>query len=84
MVSNGQIIIRILVVLILSGFVGTERERLKRPAGIRTHMLVGVGSTLVILTSINLSETYGNIQVDRMAAQVISGIRCGNHNNTRS
>lgn len=74
MVTTGQIIIRILLALILSGLVGTEREKLKRPAGIRTHMLVGVGSTLVMLTSIELYETYDNIQVDRMAAQVISGI----------
>ena len=74
MVTTGQIITRILLTLILSGLVGTEREKLKRPAGIRTHMLVGVGSTLVMLTSLELYETYDNIQVDRMAAQVISGI----------
>lgn len=74
MLLSEQIIIRILLSVILSGLVGMEREKLKRPAGVRTHMLVGVGATLVILTSIYLSETYGNIQVDRMGSQVISGI----------
>ena len=37
-------------------------------------MLVGVGATLVILTSIYLGKAYSNIQVDRMGSQVISGI----------
>src|SRR5699024_3475348 len=46
----------------------------RRPAGVRTHMLVGVGATLVILTSIYLGKTYDNVQVDRMGSQVISGI----------
>lgn len=74
MVAIDQIIIRILLSVILSGLVGIERERLKRPAGIRTHMLVGVGATLVILTSIHLADIYDVIQVDRMGSQVISGI----------
>lgn len=74
MITQGQIIIRILLSIILSGIIGTERERLRRPAGLRTHILVGVGATLVILTSVHLTEIYDNIQIDRMGAQVISGI----------
>lgn len=74
MIALDQIIIKILLSVILSGLVGVERERLKRPAGIRTHMLVGVGATLVILTSIHLADIYDVIQVDRMGSQVISGI----------
>lgn len=69
-----QIIVRILLSIILSGLIGTEREKLKRPAGIRTHMLVGVGATLVILTSNHMALSFENVQVDRMGAQVISGI----------
>lgn len=74
MLSSQQIIIRILLSVILSGLIGLEREKLRRPAGVRTHMLVGVGATLVILTSIYLGKTYDNVQVDRMGSQVISGI----------
>ncbi len=74
MLSEREIIIKIILSIILSGLVGMERERLKRPAGIRTHMLVGVGATLVILTSIYLKQTFDLVQVDRMGSQVISGI----------
>ncbi len=74
MLSSQQIIIRILLSVILSGLVGLEREKLRRPAGVRTHMLVGVGATLIILTSIYLVKSYPNVQVDRMGSQVISGI----------
>lgn len=75
MLDTEAIILRLFLSMILSGVIGVERESINRPAGIRTHVLVGVGSTLVVLTSnymyFNIAE---NIQVDRMAAQVISGI----------
>ena len=74
MLSSQQIIIRLLLSVVLSGCIGIEREKLRRPAGIRTHILVCIGSTLVMLTSIHLVRTYPNIQVDRLGAQVISGI----------
>ena len=74
MITESQILIRIMLSIVLSGIIGTERERLRRPAGIRTHILVGVGATLVILTSLHLSEVYDNLDIDRMGAQVISGI----------
>lgn len=72
--SEQTVIIRILLSVILTGLVGMEREKLRRPAGVRTHILVGVGATLIMLTSIYLTEIYGNVQVDRMGSQVISGI----------
>ena len=72
--SEQIVIVRILLSFILSGLVGMEREKLRRPAGVRTHILVGVGATLIILTSIYLSGIYENVQVDRMGSQVISGI----------
>lgn len=74
MLSSQQIIIRLLLSVILSGCIGMEREKIKRPAGIRTHMLVCVGATLVMLTSSHLFKKYPNIQIDRLGAQVISGI----------
>lgn len=74
MITQGEILMRILLSIVLSGIVGTERERLRRPAGIRTHILVGVGATLVILTSLHLAENFDSVNIDRMGAQVISGI----------
>lgn len=77
LLSNNQIIIRLLVSFGLSTLVGLNRESSKRPAGLRTHVLVCVSSTLVMLISIFMFERFNNItnlQPDRLGAQVISGI----------
>jgi putative Mg2+ transporter-C (MgtC) family protein len=68
---------RLLLSGILAGVIGYERERHGRAAGFRTHILVGVGSCLVMLTSLHLMEVLkGQTEFDptRMAAQVVSGI----------
>ena len=68
---------KILLALILSGLIGAEREVRQKGAGLRTHILVGVGSTLIVLTSFHVSDLYKNITfVDpsRMIAGVITGI----------
>ena len=36
-----QTMIRLLLCVLLAGFIGMEREHLKKPAGARTHMLLG-------------------------------------------
>lgn len=60
---------------ILSGIIGFEREHSHRPAGFRTHILVAVGSALVMLTSVYISKDEGMVtDVTRMSAQVLSGI----------
>jgi putative Mg2+ transporter-C (MgtC) family protein len=75
-ISEMDIVIRLTVACILGGLIGLERESLERPAGLRTHILVCVGSTLMMLVSI-----YGFAGLDaapkdpgRIAAQVVSGI----------
>ena len=68
---------RIIVAAALGGFIGYEREQSHRPAGFRTHILVAVGSALVMLTSVYIFEAYeGRTNMDpaRLGAQVISGI----------
>ncbi len=77
MVSDGIILFRLLLAALCSGSIGLEREVHGRAAGFRTHILVCVGSTLVMLTAIHLFEMYrGIVEVDpgRLAGQVISGI----------
>ena len=73
-----EVFLRLFVSLILSGMVGLERESHGRPAGFRTHILVALGSTLVMIVSAyGFREAFGpNTDFDpaRMAAQVISGI----------
>lgn len=77
MLTIENIVIRLVLAIILSGAIGLERESIRRPAGLRTHILVCVGSTLVMLTSLYLFEEFKeitNLQPDRLGAQVISGI----------
>jgi len=68
---------RLLLITLIAGAIGFERERRGRAAGFRTHILVGVGACLVMLTGVYLAESLaGRVELDptRMAAQVISGI----------
>ncbi|WP_430789335.1 MgtC/SapB family protein [Virgibacillus flavescens] len=73
-------IVRILIALILSGLIGFEREIKNHSAGFRTHILVGVGSCLMMLLSLyGFEEFIGsseNIRFDpaRIPSYVISGI----------
>lgn len=63
--------------VLLSGIIGFEREHSHRPAGFRTHILVAVGSALIMLTSVYIAEKYKgqmNVDVTRMSGQVVSGI----------
>jgi len=69
-----EIILRIFVGFLLSGIIGIEREGINRPAGLRTHILVGTGSTLIMITGIFLAETYPDTDAARLGAQVVSGI----------
>ena len=79
MISELDIVIRLLVSVLLSCLIGMERERRIWAAGLRTHMLVGVGSTLFMLVSLfGFSEALvsSNVMLDpsRVASQVVSGI----------
>ncbi len=66
--------IKLLLALFCGGILGIEREQKKRPAGLRTYMLVCIGATLVMVTNEFLGRRYGGIDLTRMGAQVISGI----------
>jgi putative Mg2+ transporter-C (MgtC) family protein len=77
MISNSEILLRLGLACLLGGIVGLERERNKQPAGLRTHILVCIGATLVMLCNIFIFEKYkgvANIDPARLGAQVISGI----------
>ena len=70
-------VIKMVLAVVFSGVIGFEREHSHRPAGFRTHILVAVGSTLVMMTSkFVFLEYQGMVTVDptRLGAQVISGI----------
>jgi putative Mg2+ transporter-C (MgtC) family protein len=69
-IPEWEIVTRLLISAILSGLIGLERESHARPAGLRTHILVGLGSCLIMVISV-----HGFPQDPaRLAAQVVSGI----------
>ena len=72
MISYSQIAIRLVLAAIAGGMVGYEREVKNRPAGLRTHVLVSLGSALVMLISIDGFSGVGD--PGRMAAQVVTGV----------
>lgn len=75
MIDNLELIIRLVVSCVLGGIIGLEREGLNRPAGFRTHVLVALGSTLIMLISIyGFRNEPGLHDPARLAAQVVSGI----------
>jgi putative Mg2+ transporter-C (MgtC) family protein len=68
------VIVRILVAFILGGVLGVERGLKQRPAGLRTYMLVCVGSCMIMLTNQYIYEVFKTGDPVRMGAQVVSGI----------
>ena len=68
--------IAILLTVILTGLVGFEREKRGRSAGLRTHLLVGVGSCVIMIISIyGFPAVFGEHRdVARLAAGVLTGV----------
>ncbi|HOP51069.1 MAG TPA: MgtC/SapB family protein [Ignavibacteriales bacterium] len=62
---------KIFLSIFLSGLIGIEREFRNRSAGLRTLILISLGSTLLTLVSINYSKGYDPL---RLAANIITGI----------
>src|SRR2546427_3994522 len=65
--------IKLLLAAILGGIIGIEREIRDKPAGLRTNILICVGSTLFMSISTKVAELLGG-DPTRIAAQIISGI----------
>ncbi len=77
MIDIYQITSRLALAAVLSGLIGYEREVHGRAAGLRTTILVGVGSCLIMIISMYMHTVYSGVaDVDpgRIAAQVVSGI----------
>ena len=69
-----SILLRILISIVLGGFIGVERGMKNRPAGLRTYMLVCLGSCVVMLINQYTAQVFGTGDPVRLGAQVISGI----------
>lgn len=73
-VTDLAILIRITAAVLIGGIIGMERSIKNRPAGLRTYMLVCVGSCLIMLTNQYIYQTVGAGDPMRLGAQVVSGI----------
>lgn len=79
---DSEIIIRIIVSISLGFVIGLERELTNKSAGLRTHMLVCLGSTVFTILSLygfsdpTIPQNFARIQNDpsRIAAQILTGI----------
>ena len=69
-----SIIFRIILAVLVGGVLGIERERKNRPAGLRTYILVCLGSAMVMMTNQYACLYYEVGDPVRMGAQVVSGI----------
>lgn len=80
MISNADIIVRLLLGTLLGGIIGFERQTHGRPAGFRTHLLVCVASVLIMIVSeyyhfLSLNDpSYVRIDPARLAAGAITGV----------
>ena len=67
-------IISLVLCVLLVGIIGIEREKRGRSAGLRTHLLVGVASNIIMIISIYGFPAGASKDVARLAAQVITGV----------
>ena len=78
-----EMISRLVLAAVLGGLIGFEREKHGRPAGFRTHVLVAMGSALIMMVSLylydlfkvyNTSQYASGVDPSRIASMVIAGI----------
>jgi len=71
MTEYQEIILKLSLAVLCGGIIGVERERRKKMGGFRTHILIALGSALIMMVS-----QYGVFELDpaRLAAQVVSGV----------
>src|SRR5437867_9499732 len=71
-VSATDLILRLLLAVGLGAALGLEREYRRKPAGLRTNVLIALGSALFTIMSVQLAHDGGT--PDRIAAQIVTGI----------
>lgn len=77
MFEFSTILLRLGLAFILGSILGSERERKGRSAGLRTHILVCMGSALIMLVSLYIYDLYKDetaLDPARIAAGVVTGI----------
>lgn len=70
--SPTELTLRLALAAGLGAVIGLEREFRRKPAGLRTNMLIALGSALFTVLSIHLAQEGGT--PDRISAQIVTGI----------
>ena len=75
-IDQSEFVFRIVVAAILAGIIGYERELSHKPAGLRTHIFVGMGACLFTIASFYLlpENVEGSADATRIAAGIVAGI----------
>jgi putative Mg2+ transporter-C (MgtC) family protein len=66
------VLIRVFAAILLGGVIGFQRERVGKPAGLRTHMLVSLGTTIVVLACSGLGMGFDGLS--RVIQGIVTGI----------
>lgn len=69
-----DILIPCLLALFFGGLIGFQREKAERPAGLRTHALVCLGSTVFTIVSYLGFSSLAGVDPSRVAAGIVAGI----------
>jgi len=78
LLSHKEIIIRLLVALFVGAVLGIERTKARKPAGVRTHALVCITSTMIsIISAYGFGEFADNSIISMDPARLIVGIITG-------
>ena len=71
MIIDPEIFLRIFIAAVVGGIVGYERKIANKPAGIRTLMLISVGSALFTIVSVTV---FSNFDPSKIVAGIVTGI----------
>lgn len=69
-----EAIIRLILGFVLAGIIGAERQSVNKPAGFKTHSLIGVSAVLIMLCGEYISANSPGADASRIPAQLLSGI----------
>jgi len=77
--NNVELFLRIIISVICGGIIGIERTKRQKEAGIRTHIIVALGSALIMIVSkygcLDIFTTYGiNVDSTRIASNIVTGV----------
>jgi putative Mg2+ transporter-C (MgtC) family protein len=72
--NSTDLVLRLLIAVLIGGLIGWNRQRLGKPAGLRTHMLVSLGAALMVMIPLQLSHPPSPDAISRTIQGVATGI----------